>query len=107
MFEGTLFSVRNVTDLAYVSYDITTISKPIRFRSALTLARRVTILEGERVSIKAAANKREREVFELLVQDKTTKEIASELFISEKTVRNHISNAMQKIGSERPFASCC
>lgn len=42
--------------------------------------------------------KREREVFELLVQDKTTKEIAQELFISEKTVRNHISNAMQKLG---------
>ncbi|MFD2926155.1 MULTISPECIES: helix-turn-helix domain-containing protein [Halobacillus] len=42
--------------------------------------------------------KREREVFELLVQDKTTKEIANELFISEKTVRNHISNAMQKLG---------
>ncbi|UOR11998.1 helix-turn-helix domain-containing protein [Halobacillus amylolyticus] len=41
--------------------------------------------------------KREREVFELLVQDKTTKEIASELFISEKTVRNHISNAMSTI----------
>ncbi|MED4569649.1 LuxR C-terminal-related transcriptional regulator [Brevibacillus agri] len=38
---------------------------------------------------------REREVFELLVQDKTTKEIAGQLFISEKTVRNHISNEMQ------------
>ncbi|SDJ64607.1 helix-turn-helix domain-containing protein [Salimicrobium halophilum] len=42
--------------------------------------------------------KREREVFELLIQDKTTKEIADELFISEKTVRNHISNTMQKLG---------
>lgn len=42
--------------------------------------------------------KREREVFELLVQDKTTKDIAQDLFISEKTVRNHISNAMQKLG---------
>ncbi|BAH42673.1 germination protein [Brevibacillus brevis NBRC 100599] len=41
---------------------------------------------------------REREVFELLVQDKTTKEIAGQLFISEKTVRNHISNVMQKLG---------
>lgn len=35
---------------------------------------------------------REREVFELLVQDKTTRDIAQLLFISEKTVRNHISN---------------
>ena len=46
---------------------------------------------------KPLLTKRER-VFELLVQDKTTKEIAGELFISEKTVRNHISNAMQKLG---------
>ncbi len=41
---------------------------------------------------------REREVFELLVQNQSTKEIATALQISEKTVRNHISNAMQKLG---------
>jgi len=41
---------------------------------------------------------REREVFELLILNKTTKDIADELFISEKTVRNHISNVMQKLG---------
>lgn len=42
--------------------------------------------------------KREKEVFKLLITNKTTKEIADELCISEKTVRNHISNAMQKLG---------
>ena len=42
--------------------------------------------------------KREEEVFSLLVKNKTTKEIAEDLNISEKTVRNHISNAMQKLG---------
>lgn len=42
--------------------------------------------------------KREKDVFELLVLNKTTKEIAFELGISEKTVRNHVSNAMQKLG---------
>lgn len=41
---------------------------------------------------------REKEVFNLLIQNKTTKEIADKLKISEKTVRNHISNAMQKLG---------
>lgn len=41
---------------------------------------------------------REKEVFTLLIKNKTTKEIASILKISEKTVRNHISNAMQKLG---------
>lgn len=42
--------------------------------------------------------KREHEVFALLIQNKTTSEIAKELNISEKTVRNHISNSMQKLG---------
>lgn len=42
--------------------------------------------------------KREKDVFELLVQNKSTREIALELDISEKTVRNHVSNAMQKLG---------
>lgn len=42
--------------------------------------------------------KREKEVFELLIKNKTTTEIAQELNISEKTVRNHISNSMQKLG---------
>ncbi len=42
--------------------------------------------------------RREKEVFEMLIVNKTTKEIAKSLNISEKTVRNHISNAMQKLG---------
>lgn len=42
--------------------------------------------------------KREKQVFELLIQNKTTTEIANNLKISEKTVRNHISNSMQKLG---------
>lgn len=47
---------------------------------------------------KSVLTKREKEVFELLVLNKTTKEIADILNISEKTVRNHVSNAMQKLG---------
>ena len=49
------------------------------------------------VRVKSLLTIREREVFELLVQDKTTREIAETLFISEKTVRNHISNVMKKL----------
>lgn len=41
---------------------------------------------------------REREIFILLTKNNTTKEIANILNISEKTVRNHISNTMQKLG---------
>ncbi|MBU8905097.1 helix-turn-helix domain-containing protein [Desertibacillus haloalkaliphilus] len=55
-------------------------------------------MKGSEYGPKPLLTKREREVFELLVQDQTTKEIAQQLFISEKTVRNHISNTMQKLG---------
>lgn len=47
---------------------------------------------------KSILTKREKQVFEMLIINKTTKEIAESLKISEKTVRNHISNAMQKLG---------
>ena len=41
---------------------------------------------------------REKEIFNLLIDNYNTKDIASRLGISEKTVRNHISNVMQKLG---------
>ena len=47
---------------------------------------------------KRVLTKREKEIFDYLVNNKTTKEIATMLNISEKTVRNHISNVMQKLG---------
>jgi len=47
---------------------------------------------------KSILTKREKEVFELLIKNKSTVEIAEILKISEKTVRNHISNSMQKLG---------
>lgn len=43
---------------------------------------------------------RENEIFNLLIENDSTKEIASKLKISEKTVRNHISNVIQKLGVE-------
>ena len=48
--------------------------------------------------LKGILTKREKEVFELLILNKSTKDIANVLNISEKTIRNHISNVMQKLG---------
>ena len=54
---------------------------------------------GSEVSMKKSIlTKREKEVFSLLIANKTTREIATSLSISEKTVRNHISNVIQKLG---------
>ena len=46
---------------------------------------------------KSILTKREKEIFSLLVSGNSTKDIAISLNISEKTVRNHISNVMQKL----------
>lgn len=42
--------------------------------------------------------KREKEIFDLLIHNKTTAEIASTLNVTDKTVRNHISNVIGKLG---------
>ena len=47
---------------------------------------------------KSILTKREKQVFDLLVLNKSTDQIAKKLGISEKTVRNHISNVRQKLG---------
>lgn len=42
---------------------------------------------------------REKEIFGYLISDYTTRDISRRLGISEKTVRNHISNVIQKLGA--------
>ena len=48
--------------------------------------------------IKNILTKREFEIFNLIILGKTTNEISKCLNIDEKTVRNHISNTIQKLG---------
>lgn len=47
--------------------------------------------------MKSILTPREKEIFKLLTLNMTTKDIAEYLHISEKTVRNHISNVIQKL----------
>jgi DNA-binding NarL/FixJ family response regulator len=49
---------------------------------------------------------RELEVLNLIAEGKINKEIAKELFISEKTVKNHVSNIFRKLNvSDRTQAA--
>ena len=47
----------------------------------------------------AALSTREREVAELITERKTNREVAAELFLSEKTVESHLRNIFAKLGA--------
>ena len=53
--------------------------------------------QGPGVAKLSALSEREREVLGLLAEGLTNKEIAERLFISEKTVRNHVSSILHKL----------
>lgn len=57
-------------------------------------------MKGRMVLKETILTKREKEIFELLVKNYSTKDISNKLSISEKTVRNHISNTIQKLGAK-------
>lgn len=56
-----------------------------------------TFFENQTSNINLDLTQREKEVLQLIVQEKTTKEIAVALFISEKTVETHRGNLMLKL----------
>jgi DNA-binding NarL/FixJ family response regulator len=49
----------------------------------------------------AALTEKEREILELVADGLTNKQIATELFLAEKTVKNYVSAILRKLGMER------
>ena len=59
--------------------------------------RKTSPLDKEQSILYNKLTEREIEVTRLIVQGKNNKQIAQELYISESTVKNHISNIMDKL----------
>ena len=75
---------------------------PCTPRVAGTLLRRVgTLARRERVSSSAVLTPRELEVVRLAGRGLTNKEIAAELTVELSTVKNHLHNALEKLGVHR------
>ncbi len=55
-------------------------------------------VEDERLQRLSA---QERRILELIAQGKTNRQIASELYLAEKTVKNYVSNLLVKLGMKR------
>jgi DNA-binding NarL/FixJ family response regulator len=49
----------------------------------------------------ATLSEQERKVLELVADGLTNKQIASELFVAEKTVKNYVSSMLRKLGMVR------
>lgn len=58
-------------------------------------------LEEDRLGTKGALTAREQEVLRLLASGNTNKDIAQALFISEKTVKSHLSSIFRKLNVTR------
>jgi len=61
-----------------------------------SIEKQVSITNEEKKKIKELSA-REQEVLELLAQGMSNRKIAETLFISEKTVKNHVSNILKKL----------
>ncbi|NLO20705.1 MAG: response regulator transcription factor [Syntrophomonadaceae bacterium] len=65
-------------------------------RVANRLIEEITRSEQEQDGVKLT--KRERDVLSLLVKGNSNKEMAENMFISEKTVKNHLTSIFRKLG---------
>ncbi|WP_395298163.1 response regulator [Kitasatospora hibisci] len=57
--------------------------------------------ESETEAALAALTPREREILALVGEGKTNRQIGQELYLAEKTVKNHVSRLLAKLGVER------
>ncbi len=65
------------------------------------LDRYASVARGERLHLKPLLGEREHAVLRLIVKGKTDREIAAELFISPRTVQNHLTSLREKTGTKR------
>lgn len=102
--EEYVYEVTKAGAEGYIQKDI----RPEDLRKAIEevmAGRKVFPTTLEKEIVKATSNDskieelsdREHQVLELLAQGMSNKELAQELYISEKTVKNHVSNILRKL----------
>jgi len=89
----TAFSARLIKAIHEVSKDLLALPPTV----AQKLLRRFTASKSPQKNKGVLLSSRELEILGQLVQGKKNKEIARDLFISERTVRNHVSKILSKL----------
>ncbi|MBQ0983482.1 response regulator transcription factor [Streptomyces sp. F63] len=100
------YVLKQITGLDLVSA-VRTVASGQSMLDPATTARLMTSLRGEdeeaevRSEVLADLSPREREILGLIGEGLTNREIGRRLYLSEKTVKNHISRLLAKLGVER------
>ena len=94
--DGLLRAVRAVADGKSLLDPAVTRSVLDRFKSLIMYEEDHT--PDAQFSSAAALSKRESQVFSLIVEGCTNREIGERLYISENTARNHVSHVLHKLG---------
>jgi DNA-binding NarL/FixJ family response regulator len=96
--DGCLLKDTSVVDMRVALQSIARGHRVIDPRIAQTLANaHVAVLRGKGTSVKLT--QREREVLQLLAEGCSNRLIADRLFISETTVKSHVSALLEKLGA--------
>ena len=88
-------STREIADAVRMAVEGDTVLSPQLARSMLEEVRKLdapTTVEEDRV-----VSKREEEVLQLIADGCSTPEVAAQLYISQKTVKNHLASIYQKL----------
>jgi DNA-binding NarL/FixJ family response regulator len=78
--------------------DIAAILRQVAAGAFLVPARPTRHAEGAEASDRVELTERERSILEAIAQGKTTAQISQDLFISEHTVKFHLTNLYRKLG---------
>lgn len=82
----------NEDGIEYVGFLVKGSNKKSYVKSMLTC-----FINDKTKNTESKLSEREKEVLDLIAKGYSNKEIAKELFLSEKTVKNHVSNIFKKI----------
>lgn len=90
-------STREIAEAVRMAAEGDTVLSPQLARSMLDEVRRLDAPVDTHAGEERAVSKREEEVLQLIADGCSTPEVAAQLYISQKTVKNHLASIYQKL----------
>ncbi|MEZ5240048.1 MAG: response regulator transcription factor [Microthrixaceae bacterium] len=90
-------STREIAEAVRMAAEGDTVLSPQLARSMLDEVRRIDAPADRKPDEERVVSKREEEVLQLIADGCSTPEVAAQLYISQKTVKNHLASIYQKL----------